>query len=328
MDVLRNDGIDIEVRDDSGERVDKYLGRRLAEYSRSYLQALIREGGVLVNGAAVKASHPVYSGDRIRVSMRATEEPPITPLAIPLEIIHQDEAIVVINKPPNLMVHPGAGEHSRTLVNALAYHFGTLSRVAGETRPGIVHRLDKNTSGVMVVAKTDIAHYKLARQFLERTMEKEYLALVYGVVELNSDYIQLPIGKHRRQHDKMAVNALYGKDAVTAYSVLERFDGFTLVRVNPKTGRTHQIRVHLSAIGHPIVADSLYSRRRELNFSEIHPRHVEDGNVKERVLISRHALHACRLTLDHPTTGTRLTFVAELASDMERVVRVLRKHAV
>jgi 23S rRNA pseudouridine1911/1915/1917 synthase len=328
VEALRNGGIDFEVRDDAGERLDKYLSRRLPEHSRNYLQSLIRKGGVLVNGVAVKASHTVVHGDRIHLTPAAADEPPIEPKPIPLEILHEDDSIVVINKPPRLMCHPGAGQHNHTLVNALSYHVRQLSQVAGDTRPGIVHRLDKDTSGVMVVAKTDIAHYKLARQFQERTMQKEYLAISYGVIDLDSDYIHLSIGRSRRQPDRMAVSPLYGKEAVSAYTVLERFDGFTFVRVAPRTGRTHQIRVHLAAIGHPIVADGIYSRHRQLRFSEIQPRHLEDGNVTDYVLLDRQALHAHSLTLDHPVTGARLTFVAELAPDMENLLRVLRKHAI
>jgi 23S rRNA pseudouridine1911/1915/1917 synthase len=328
VDVLRRDGLELEVRDDSGDRLDRYLARRLPEYSRSYLQALIKTGGVLVNGVAVKASHAVSPGDRIRLIPAATEEPLISPQPIPLDILFEDDSIVVIDKPPRLMVHPGAGEHTRTLVNALAFHVGKLSHVAGDTRPGIVHRLDKDTSGVMVVAKTDIAHYKLARQFQERTMQKEYLAVVHGVVELDTDFIRLAIGKSRRNHEKMTISPLYGKDSVTSYTVLERFDGFTHLRVQPKTGRTHQIRVHLAAIGHPIVADPVYGRRKALLFSDIRPRHLEDGNRKEEPLMVRQALHAYSLTLEHPTTGARMTFVAEPPPDMQRLLRALRAHAV
>ncbi|MBI3844328.1 MAG: RluA family pseudouridine synthase [Planctomycetes bacterium] len=325
---MRNGGIDIEVRDSRGDRLDKWLSKRLQEYSRSYLQALIRTGGVLVNGVAVKASHTVSSGDLIRLTPASTDEPPISPQPIPLDILHEDEAIVVVNKPPHLMVHPGAGNHTNTLVNALAYHIQSLSQVAGETRPGIVHRLDKDTSGVIVCAKTDIAHYKLARQFQERLMQKVYLAVVYGVMPLDSDVIQLPIGKSRRNHEKMMISPLYGKEATTTYTVLERFDGFTFVRVAPRTGRTHQISLHLSAIGFPVVSDPVYSQHRALLFSDIQPRHLQEGNFRDRTLISRQALHAHCLTLDHPTTGTRMSFVAELAPDMEELVRTLRKHAV
>jgi 23S rRNA pseudouridine1911/1915/1917 synthase len=328
VDVIRNGGIDLEVRDERGERVDKWLSKRLQEYSRSYLQSLIRTGGVLVNGVAVKASHTVVSGDLIHLVPSAADEPPISPQPIPLDIIHEDDAIVVVNKPPHLMVHPGAGNHTNTLVNALAYHFSSLSQVAGETRPGIVHRLDKDTSGVIVCAKTDIAHYKLARQFHERTMQKVYLAVVYGEMPLDTGVIQLAIGKSRRNPEKMMISPMYGKEATTGYTVLERFDGFTFVRVAPKTGRTHQIRLHLSAIGFPIVSDPVYSRQRALQFSEINPRNLEEGNVRDHVIMHRQALHAHCLTLEHPTTGAKMSFIAELAPDMEDLLRTLQKHAV
>lgn len=319
--------IEFEASSSRDLRLDKYLAGKLEDRSRTYLQGLVKRGLATVNGARVRPSYVVEARDRIRVVLEAEPDAPIRPENIPLDIIHEDESLLVINKPPYLVVHPGAGWSSGTLVHALAYHIGSLSQVAGNERPGIVHRLDKNTSGVMLVAKTDAAHHKLASQFERREVQKEYNAIAYGVMEFDNDVIQYPISRHRARPDRMQVNSMHGKPAMTSYEVIERFDGFTFVRLFPKTGRTHQLRVHLAAVRYPIVADEVYARRKELLFSEIRPRNLSEGNVADYPLMRRQALHARRIDIVHPDSGERVTFEAPLAPDFARVLSMLRKHA-
>jgi len=310
-----------------GLRLDRYLAGKLTDYSRTHLQRLIKKGLVTVGGSRVRPSHAVEEGDRIRVVLEPAEDDRLRPENLPLDILHEDESLLVVDKPPYLVVHPGSGHKNGTLVNALAYHVSSLSEVAGHDRPGIVHRLDKNTSGVMIVAKTDAAHFKLSRQFERREVQKEYFAICHGVLELDGDSIPYPLARHRHRPDRMAVNTVHGKPAMTHYQVVERFDGFTFVRVFPKTGRTHQIRVHLAAIRHPIVADETYGPGRELTFSEIRPRNLEDGNYVDHVLLRRQALHAHRIAFRHPDTDESVAFESPLAPDLERVLSVLRRHA-
>jgi 23S rRNA pseudouridine1911/1915/1917 synthase len=321
--------VEFEASPSEPIRLDRYLASKLTDHSRSYLQDLVKRGHATVNGSRVKPSHPVAPRDRIRVVLQRGGDDRIEPEDIPLDLLHEDDSLLVINKPPFLVVHPGAGWWTGTLVHALAHHAENLSQVAGHDRPGIVHRLDKNTSGVMLVAKTDAAHMKLSRQFEQRVVRKEYLAITYGSMEFDTDVINRPISRHRYRPDRMQVNAVHGhgKESVTEYAVEERFDGFTLVRVFPKTGRTHQIRVHLAAYGYPIVADEVYASKRSLSFSEIRPRNLEDGNVADHVLLRRQALHAHRITVSHPDTGEPMTFEAPLATDLERLLSILRRHA-
>ena len=306
----------------TGKRIDAYLAARYPDYSRSIVQKLIDADAVLVNGQPVKASYKVRLDDEIRVWLPDLGDGSHAPEDIPIPIIYEDESFVVVNKPPGMVTHPAKGNWSGTLVNALQFHFDSLSTVAGAHRPGIVHRLDRDTSGLLLVAKTDVAHKRLAQQFEDRSIQKEYLALVYGAPDRDSDYISRPIGFHPSYREKMAIRLPEdgGREAVTFYEVLERFKGFALVRCKPKTGRTHQIRVHLTHIGHPIVADKMYSGRDRLTLEDLGRAGV-DG---ESALIDRQALHAHQIRLVHPRTEESLHLTAPLAADMERTLQCLR----
>jgi 23S rRNA pseudouridine1911/1915/1917 synthase len=312
-----------------GKRIDAYLASRFADYSRRVLQKVIEADGVHVNGRPVKASYRVRAGDRVSVRLPELPETTPQPEDIPIEVVYEDDLLTVVNKPQGMVTHPARGNWRGTLVNALQFHYDALSMLAGEHRPGIVHRLDRDTTGLLVVAKDETTHHKLAQQFERRTVRKEYLALVRGVPQRDSDYIEQPIGLHPTSREKMAIRAPSegGRHAVTFYQVEERFARFALMRCLPKTGRTHQIRVHLMHIGHPIVADKLYSGGDRLCFSEVkgaaHGGRAP-GDAPDITLIDRHALHAHRLTFRHPTTGAELTLTAALPEDFVRTLAALR----
>jgi 23S rRNA pseudouridine1911/1915/1917 synthase len=257
---------------------------------------------------------------RIRLPERPRERPIAE--AIPLTILYEDEHIAAVNKPPAMVVHPARGHWSGTLSGALTHHFEFLSQVGGATRPGIVHRLDRDTSGVIVVAKTDQAHMGLTAQFEARTTEKEYLAITSGRPDRDRDVIERPIGIHPYQREKMAIRVSHptSREARTFYEVLERLERFALLRVAPKTGRTHQIRVHLEHIGCPVLCDRLYSGRSQITRGELLGGR-DDGDV----VLKRQALHAWRLSLHHPISKQPLSFEAPLPEDMERVLGILRK---
>jgi 23S rRNA pseudouridine1911/1915/1917 synthase len=313
----------------SGLRLDVFLARAFPEQSRSFLARSIDKGAVRVDGVVARASLKLRSGSV--VCMTVPEPPRAGPAAeeIPLEFVHLDDWIAVVNKPAGMVVHPAKGNWKGTLAGALKWHLERadtvgLSTVGGPTRPGIVHRLDRDTSGVIVVARTEEAHHAVAKQFERRTVTKTYLAITQGQPQFDSDEINLPIGIHPYQREKMAVRRDHStsRDAVTRYEVLERFRGAALVRVTPKTGRTHQIRVHLAAIGCPVLCDGLYSGR-----TRIEPAFFGlSGGVAEagEPLIERQALHAASLAVDHPVTRARLEFSAPLPSDMQRVLDALR----
>jgi 23S rRNA pseudouridine1911/1915/1917 synthase len=293
---------------DEGSRLDKFLVIRFPGYSRSLLQKLVKEEHVRLNGKTTRPGRQLTRGDRVDVNLPTMTRQYARPENIPLDVIHEDDVLAVINKPPNLTVHPGTGQREGTLANALAYRFGELSNVQGSLRPGIVHRLDKDTSGVLLVAKDDVHHHLMAKQFRERTVRKEYRAIAHGVVEFDSDLITLPLGPDRHRPTRMAIRHDIGKASDTFYEVLERFERHTYLRVFPKTGRTHQIRVHLASLGHPIVADPLYG-----------------GKIGEfRDLVDRQMLHAHRLTIRHPVSGEEVTFVAPIPEDMNRLLEHLR----
>lgn len=308
-----------------GKRIDAYLASRYPDYSRSVIQKVIDAKAVLINGQVVKASYKVRLGDEIRVWLPELADDAPVPEEIPLEVVYEDEALTVVNKPPGMVVHPAKGHWTGTLVNALQFHYDNLSTLAGENRPGIVHRLDRDTTGLLVVAKDDLAHRRLALHFEQRTIHKEYLALVSGVPQRDSDYIERTIGFHPTNREKMAIRLPEdgGKEAVTFYEVLERFDGFAYVRCKPATGRTHQIRVHLTHIGHPIVADKAYSGRDRLTLGDLAGPDAPDADA---VLIDRQALHAHRLRFPHPLTEKEIELTAPLPADMTRVLDALRTH--
>ncbi len=323
-----------------GRRIDAYLSARYPVLSRSSVQKLIDAEAVLLNGQTVKASTKVREGDIIRIWMPDFGDGSITPEDIPIEVIHEDEGFVVVNKPPGMVVHPARGNWSGTLVNALQFHFDTLSSVSGTERPGIIHRLDRDTTGLVIVGKDDLAHRTIARQFEDRVVDKEYHALVYGVPGRDSDYIERPIGHHPTVREKMAVRSLDegARTAVTFYEVLERFDGYAYVRCKPQTGRTHQIRVHLTHIGHPIVADKLYANRDRLTLADLQVpglppptaiRHAAPDPAAPPdpgLLIDRQALHAHRIKFAHPATGLPVEFTAPLSADFARALQALRTH--
>jgi len=296
-----------------GERLDRYLAGEIPNYSRSQIQRLIDEGHVVCSRVKhTKANVQLRAGDAITVTL--PEPAAAAPIAqdIPLDILFDDPDIVVVNKPAGMVVHPAAGNPDGTLVNALLHHVRDLSGIGGEIRPGIVHRLDKGTSGVMVVAKNDMAHQELARQFHDREVEKEYVALVWGLVQQRKR-IEAAIGRDPKQRQKMSTRASRAREAVTRVTWARDLRGLTLCRIAIYTGRTHQIRVHMSAIGHPIVGDALYGG--------VHRRVPHQFRAVQS--LTRPFLHAERLTFTHPRTHERMTFVAPLAADLEAIVRAV-----
>jgi 23S rRNA pseudouridine1911/1915/1917 synthase len=279
----------------AGERLDHYLQARMSGYSRARLQAWIKGGLVRVNGAPAKPSMIVRGGERIEVS--PADLPPLKaePEDAPIEILYEDASVIAVNKPAGLVVHAGAGASSGTLVNRLVHHFNALSKVGGELRPGIVHRLDRGTSGVMLVARTDAAHRALAAQFAGRTTEKTYLALVEGRMNADSGRITKPIARDPVHRTRMTARLEHGRDALTEYRVLRRFEKFTYLEVRIGTGRTHQIRAHLASIRHPVAGDKLYGAQ----------------------IAGRIFLHAWRIRFDSPATEERVTVEAPLPGDLD-----------
>ena len=304
--------IDVAPEQD-GERLDTFLASALPDRSRSQLQKLIKDGHVTGPGKALRASTPVKAGQRFMIEL--PEPGPATALAedLPLPILYEDSDLVVIDKPAGMVVHPGAGHSGGTVVNALLHHVEDLSGVGGELRPGIVHRLDRGTSGIMVAAKNDTAHHELARQFHDREVEKEYVALVWGLVHAGRR-IDAPIGRDPGDRQKMSTRARRARNAVTRVTWALNLRGVSLIHVAIHTGRTHQIRVHLSAIGHPVVGDQTYGG--------VH-RHVSQ-DVRAVQRLERPFLHAARLVFAHPADGRRMEFVSTLPADLQSVLDDLR----
>lgn len=307
----------------AGQRLDVFLAEELPRYSRVQIRRAINARAVLVDDRREKASHRLRGGERILMTLPEPVSEGPEPENIPLDILYDDDQIAVVNKPPAMVVHPAKGHWSGTLTSALAYYFSELSNAGGPTRPGIVHRLDRDTSGVIVVAKTNEAHMSLSGQFEQRTTEKVYFAIICGTPDRDRNIIDVPIGDHPYSREKKAVRRDHSssREARSFYEVLEKFDGFAAVAVTPKTGRTHQIRLHMAHIGLPVLCDPLYSGRRRITRGEIR-RHREDDDV----LLDRHALHAQRLSIDHPKTGARMTFEAPLPEDILGVLAELRAY--
>ena len=293
--------------EDAGKRLDHLLQRHLPDYSRSRIQDWIKSGLVLVDGAAQKPSFMIRGGEQIEV--RPAELPPLRAFAedIPVEILHVDQDVIAVNKPSGLVVHAGAGQHSGTLVNALLHHFKTLSSVGGQERPGIVHRIDKDTSGILLIARTDIAHRKLAEQFALREIDKTYLALVQGTVAATEGTIKTPITRDPVRRTRMTTRLGTGRSAITMYRVLERFPRYTYVQVKIGTGRTHQIRVHMASIGHPVAGDTLYGA-------------ADAGR-------GRFFLHAWRIRFTSPSGGHVIELEAPLPPELTNWLHNIKRNS-
>lgn len=305
--------------EEAGLRLDIFLTRKEPSLTRSRIQKIVEEGLVNVNGRPAKASHKVHAGEEVEIAIPEPEPIDALPERIPLDIMYEDRDVVVVNKPAGLVVHPAAGNKTGTLVNALLYHCGNLSGIGGKLRPGIVHRLDKDTTGVLVAAKTDRAHQSLAAQFKKHSIKRKYLALVHGAIKEESGRIEAEIGRHATQRKKMSVTTRRGKRAVTRFKVMKRFDQFTLVELTLETGRTHQIRVHLSSINHPVVGDPLYGGTDRVA-------NIKDPKTRKAVKeLKRQALHAAVLGFIHPETGKYMEFKASLPKDLKKTLDFLER---
>ena len=315
----------------AGLRLDVFLTGQIPDTSRVRIRRGIDTGTTLVDGASEKASLRLEAGQRIEFTLPPPPSAGPEPEPIPLDLLYEDEDIAIVNKPPGMVVHPARGHWSGTLASALVHHFGQLSQHGGAIRPGIVHRLDRDTSGVMVIAKNDAAHMNLASQFQDRTVEKEYLAIVLGSPDRDRDIIDFPIANHPSQREKMALlaDSAMSRPAQTFYQVEERFRGFALVRCFPKTGRTHQIRLHLTTIRSAVLCDKLYGGRAKLTLEELRNmsrvKSLATDLPANHIVLDRQALHANILKIDHPTTGKRLEFTAPLPADLENVLLLLRE---
>jgi 23S rRNA pseudouridine1911/1915/1917 synthase len=309
-----------------GMRLDRYLALNFQDFSRSVIQDAIDSGNVFVNGKPSKPSYKVRHGDHLRIQLPEPKHDVPLPEDIPLEVIYEDEWLAIINKPPDMVVHPAKGNWSGTLVNALQFHFTELSNENGTYRAGIVHRLDRDTSGVILIAKEEVTHRELAAMFEGRQVFKEYVAITTGEIDRDSDYIEGRIKHHPTDRTKMWVTDddedEEAKDACTYYEVVERFRGYTFVRVQPRTGRTHQIRVHLASIGCPVLADKAYGGRDHLRLSDLNGK---VPGLDDEVLINRQALHAFRLRFRHPRLGRWMEFEAPLPEDIVGTLEALRR---
>jgi 23S rRNA pseudouridine1911/1915/1917 synthase len=307
---------------DAGKRLDAFLSDKIETHSRSRLQKLIDDGDVLVNQKQAKSSYKIRVGDEIEVELTELPAENFEPENIPLEIVYEDESLAVINKPAGLVVHPGAGVTSGTLANAVAFHFYNNAdklRITNyelrNNRVGIVHRLDKDTSGLIVIAKTEEIHEKLSEQFRERKVYKSYIALVHGEIEENKGEIEAPIAREKHNRTKMSIRA-HGRYALSLWKVKKRFDKFTLLAVEIKTGRTHQIRVHLASINHPVVGDETYNAGRDKT--------VKDADARKAIQsLNRFFLHAEKLSFTHPATEEWLSFIAPLPDELKNFLELI-----
>ena len=290
----------------SGDRIDKFLSEQCEELSRSFLQKLLKSGEVYVNTKAVKPSYKVTEGDMISFEVPEAVEPEILPEDIPLEILYEDHDVVLVNKPKGMVVHPAAGHYTGTLVNALMFHCkDDLSGINGVMRPGIVHRIDMDTTGVLIICKNDLSHNSIAEQLKEHSITRRYQAIVHGNLKYDEGVIDAPVGRHPKDRKKMCINHQNGKNAVTHYKVLNRFNGYTHIECRLETGRTHQIRVHMSSIGHPLLGDQVY------------------GPAKSPFKLQGQTLHAGILGFIHPRTGNYMEFEAPLPEYFTKLLRVL-----
>src|SRR6266478_1636808 len=308
-----------------GLRLDQYLAGMFSDHSRSVIQKVIEADGVQVNGKPGKASYRIRYGDQVRITLPPPMHDLPVPEDIPLDVLYEDEFLALVNKPPDMVVHPAKGHWSGTLVNALQFRFPQLSQAGGEYRPGIVHRLDRDTSGVILIAKEEQSHRDLGLQFETRKIFKEYQAITAGVLDRDSDYIERRIAKHVHERKKMMVTDEEedSKEACSYYEVIERFRGFTFCRIQPRTGRTHQIRVHLASIGCPVLADKTYGGRDCFRLSELVP---ELPLEAEEVLMPRQALHASRLRFTHPRLQRFIEAEAPLPPEFQKALAALRKY--
>lgn len=329
-DALSQDPVHVTVEARAhGWRVDHYLSRLFPNYSRALFQKAIGEGRVLLNGLPVKASRRLRVNDRLAVRLPEVPDERLVPEDIPLDILYEDEALVVVNKPADMVTHPAKSNFHGTMAAALQFHFDQLSDVAGQLRPGIVHRLDRDTTGVIVVARDNAVHHRLSGQFERREVTKEYRAIVRGELDRDADVIETHVRVHPKVREKMIVcePGENTREAVTRYQVLERFRGFTYVRLLPKTGRTHQLRIHMQYLKHPIIADRLYAGHSQVTLGDIAGEAAAAGGPDPRTpLITRQALHAFRLDIRHPVTDQPMQFEAPLPEDMARTLDALRTY--
>lgn len=296
--------------EDAGVRIDRYLSDQYQEVSRSYLQKLLKDEAVLVGGKPVKSNYKVNAGDNIELSMPEAVEPEIEAEELNLDVLYEDKDIIIINKPKGMVVHPAAGHYSGTLVNGLMAHCRQdLSGINGIMRPGIVHRIDMDTTGVLIACKNDMAHNSIAEQLKEHSITRKYYAIVHGILKDDEGTINAPIGRHPVDRKKMSINEKNGREAVTHYRVLERFQQFTYVECQLETGRTHQIRVHMASIGHPLLGDAVY------------------GPAKSPFRLQGQTLHAGVLGIIHPRSGEYMEFTAPLPDYFEELLRKLRGSA-
>ncbi|HEX5703264.1 MAG TPA: RluA family pseudouridine synthase [Pyrinomonadaceae bacterium] len=301
---------------DVGARLDAFLASRIEGWSRARLQRLIEDGDVLVNGRAAKASYKLRANDEIEAELTALPTTSFLPEDIPIDVVYEDDDLIVLNKPAGIVVHPGAGAKTGTLANALAFHFQNLSTAGGVARPGIVHRLDKDTSGLLVAAKTEPAHENLGEQFRVREVFKSYVALVHGQLKSDRGEIDEPIARDPRHRTRMAI-VRGGRSALSIYRARERFNRFTLIDVELKTGRTHQIRVHLAWIKHPVVGDETYGSGRDNT--------VADPVLRSQIgKLDRQFLHAEKLGFTHPKSGQRLKFTSPIPTELEKLLNAIR----
>ncbi len=308
------------IVDESNIRLDQFLSQKLSQISRSKIQSAIKSGHIQLDGEATKSSVVLKGGEKIMCVFPEKEIVELIPEDIPLNIIFEDEHIIVINKSTGMVTHPGSGNYTGTLANALKFHFNKLS-MGDSTRPGIVHRLDKETSGVIVVAKTDIAHQKISDQFADRTIKKTYNALIWGKIDEDGE-IEGLIGRHPKNRQAFTMVNSNGRESFTSYEPIENLSPLTFLRLFPQTGRTHQIRVHLKSLGHPIFADELYGGGKKMCKS-FHVKHTQILNRLFKAL-NRVALHAEKLEITHPDNGKLMEFSAPLPDDMKYALEILK----